>query len=166
MNALFKLVQGSAAWHEHRAKYRNASETAAVMGASPWMTPHELWLIKTGRKVVEETAPMRHGSQMEPAARAAFEEATGLIMQPQVVVDGMYSASLDGIVLNGASYVHIGEDGSGNLAGNFIGANSNGVGLMNGAGGIGDGIDVVAAGGSVGSRYNTIRGNTIEHNGR
>ena len=107
MNALFKLVQGSPEWHEHRAKYRNASETGAVMGASPWMTPHELWLIKTGRKVVEETAPMRHGSQMEPAARAAFEEATGLIMQPQVVVDGMYSASLDGIVLNGDTILEV-----------------------------------------------------------
>lgn len=30
MNALFKLIQGSPEWHEHRAKYRNASETAAV----------------------------------------------------------------------------------------------------------------------------------------
>ena len=107
MNALFKLVQGSPEWHEHRAKYRNASETAAVMGASPWMTPHELWLVKTGRKVVEETAPMRHGSQMEPAARAAFEEATGLIMQPQVVVDGLYSASLDGITLNGDTILEV-----------------------------------------------------------
>lgn len=107
MNALFKLVQGSAAWHEHRAKYRNASETAAVMGLSPWMTPHELWLIKTGRKVVEETVAMRHGTEMEPAARAAFEEQTGLIMQPQVVVDGEYSASLDGITLNGDTLLEV-----------------------------------------------------------
>jgi putative phage-type endonuclease len=101
------MVQGSTEWHEHRAKYRNASETAAVMDASPWMTPYELWLIKTGRKVVEETAPMRHGTQMEPSARAAFEETTGLIMQPQVVVDGDYSASLDGITLNGDTLVEI-----------------------------------------------------------
>jgi putative phage-type endonuclease len=107
MNTLHKMVQGSAAWHEHRAKYRNASETAAVMGVSPWMTPHELWLVKSGRKVVEETAPMRHGTQMEPAARAAFEEATDLIMQPQVVVDGEYSASLDGVTLNGDTLVEI-----------------------------------------------------------
>jgi putative phage-type endonuclease len=107
MNALFKLIQGSPEWHEHRAKYRNASETAAVMGLSPWTTPYELWLIKTGRKVVEETAPMRHGTQMEPAARAAFEEVTGLIMQPQVVVDGNYSASLDGITLSGETLVEI-----------------------------------------------------------
>jgi putative phage-type endonuclease len=107
MNALFKLVQGSPEWHEHRKQYRNASETAAMMGLSPWTTPYELWLIKTGRKVVEETAPMRHGTQMEPAARAAFEEVTGLIMQPQVVVDGAYSASLDGITLSGDTLVEI-----------------------------------------------------------
>jgi len=101
MNALLKMQQGSPEWHAHRALCRNASETPAVLGVSPWMTPYELWLVKTGRKIVEETAPMRHGSEMEPAARAAFEESTGLIMQPQVVVDQEYSASLDGITLNG-----------------------------------------------------------------
>jgi len=107
MNALHKMVQGSDAWHDHRAKYRNASETAAVMGLSPWMTQHELWLVKTGRKVVEETAPMRHGTAMEPVARAAFEETTGIIMQPQVVVDGLYSASLDGITLKGDTILEV-----------------------------------------------------------
>jgi putative phage-type endonuclease len=107
MNALLKMQQGSAEWHAHRAKYRNASETAAVCGVSPWITPYDLWLIKTGRKVVVETAPMRHGTEMEPVARAAFEEATGLIMQPQVVVDGEYSASLDGITLNASAILEI-----------------------------------------------------------
>ncbi|MBK9160410.1 MAG: YqaJ viral recombinase family protein [Nitrosomonadales bacterium] len=107
MKALMKMVQGSPEWHAHRAQYRNASETAAVCGASPWMTPYELWLVKTGRKVVEENAAMRHGTQMEPAARAAFEEVSGLIMQPQVVVDGLYSASLDGITLGGDTLLEI-----------------------------------------------------------
>jgi predicted phage-related endonuclease len=32
MTTIVKLVQGSPEWHEHRAKYRNASETAVVMG--------------------------------------------------------------------------------------------------------------------------------------
>jgi putative phage-type endonuclease len=107
MNALLKMVQGSTDWHEHRAQYFNASETPVVMGASPWQTPHELWLVKTGRKVIEVTAPMQHGTNLEPAARAAFEEATSIIMQPQVVVDGDYSASLDGITLNGQSLLEI-----------------------------------------------------------
>lgn len=107
MNAILNIKQGSQEWHEHRAEYRNASETPAVMGVSPWLTPYELWLVKTGRKVVEETAAMKHGTAMEPVARAAFEDAVGIIMQPLVVVDGMYSASLDGISLNGDALVEI-----------------------------------------------------------
>ncbi len=107
MNALYKLVQGSAEWHEHRKLYRNASETAAVMGVSPWQTPYELWLVKTSRKVTVETEAMRHGTATEPAARAAFEQESGLIMQPLVMVDGDYSASLDGITLAGDTIVEI-----------------------------------------------------------
>lgn len=107
MNALYQLVQGSAEWHAHRAQYRNASETAAVMGVSPWQTPFELWLVKTGRKVIAETEAMRHGTATEPAARAAFEQESGLIMQPLVMVDGNYSASLDGITLAGDTIVEI-----------------------------------------------------------
>ena len=107
MNALYKLVQGTPEWHEHRAKYRNASETAAVVGISPWMTPYELWLVKTGRKVTVETEAMRHGTATEPTARAAFEQESGLIMQPLVMVDGDYSASLDGITLAGDTIVEV-----------------------------------------------------------
>ena len=43
MSTIVKLVQGSPAWHEHRRHHRNASETPAVLGLSPWMTPHQLW---------------------------------------------------------------------------------------------------------------------------
>jgi predicted phage-related endonuclease len=42
MSAIVKLVQGSPEWHAHRAQYRNASETAIVMGESPWQTPYQL----------------------------------------------------------------------------------------------------------------------------
>jgi len=101
MNAILKLVQGSPAWHAHRAQYRNASESAAVMGASPWLTPYQFWLVRTGRVEQAVTAPMRHGTEMEPKARAAYEAQTGLVMQPLVLVDGDYSASLDGITLEG-----------------------------------------------------------------
>lgn len=101
MNAILRLVQGSPAWHAHRAQYRNASESAAVMGASPWLTPYQFWLVRTGRVEQAVTAPMRHGSEMEPRARAAYEALTGLVMQPLVLADGDYSASLDGITLEG-----------------------------------------------------------------
>ena len=100
MNALHKMVQGTAEWHEHRKQFRNASESSVVMGLSPWMSPFQLWQIKTGRtQPLEATAPMKHGTEMEPFARAAYEAKTGIIMQPLVMTSGDYSASLDGITL-------------------------------------------------------------------
>lgn len=108
MNALHKMVQGSPEWHQHRSQYRNASESPIVMGLSPWMTPYQLWQLKTGKtQPAEATAPMKHGIEMEPSARAAYEAKTGSVMQPLVMVSGEYSASLDGITLNGDLIVEI-----------------------------------------------------------
>jgi putative phage-type endonuclease len=69
--------------------------------------PYGLWLIKTGRSTQEVTAPMAHGTKLEPEARAAYETATGEIMNPLVMQDGPYSASLDGINLAGNLIVEI-----------------------------------------------------------
>jgi putative phage-type endonuclease len=101
MSAILKLVQGTQEWHDHRAKSRNASETPAVLGVFPWQTPYQLWLVRTGRAEQKVTPPMRRGSELEPAARAAYELQTGNIMEPLVLADGEYSASLDGITLAG-----------------------------------------------------------------
>lgn len=101
MSAILKLVQGTPEWLEHRRRYRNASETPAVMGVSPWVTPYQLWLERTGRSLTKVNAAMTRGAELEPAARAAYERLTGHIMEPLVVVDGDYSASLDGITLDG-----------------------------------------------------------------
>jgi putative phage-type endonuclease len=108
MRTIAKLVQGSHEWHEHRRKHRNASETPVVLGLSPWTTPHQLWELKTGRAPqTEVTAAMAHGTQLEPQARAAYEAQTGLILEPLVLVDGEYSASLDGITLGGELVLEI-----------------------------------------------------------
>lgn len=107
MSSLLSLMQGSPEWHEHRRKYRNASETPAVLGVSPWTSPYDLWLIKTGRKSQEENEAMKYGSAMEPAARNAYEALTGNIMQPKVMINGLYSASLDGITLEGHMLLEI-----------------------------------------------------------
>ena len=101
MSQIIRLTQGSTEWLEYRRTMRNASETAAVMGASPWQTPYQLWLAKTGRAESKVTAAMQRGTDLEPAARAAYEEQTGLVMQPVVLQDGAYSASLDGMTLEG-----------------------------------------------------------------
>ena len=104
---IVQLVQSSPEWHAHRAKYRNASETAAVMGASPWQTPYQLWALRTGRAKQDVTPAMARGTALEPQARAAYEERTSNVMQPLVLVDGDYSASLDGLTFDGSLIVEI-----------------------------------------------------------
>jgi len=107
MSAILKLVQGSSEWQSHRARHRNASETPAVLGVSPWVTPYQLWLQRTGRATPEVNAAMTRGTELEPAAREAYEQLTGNVMQPLVLVDGEYSASLDGISLDGSLILEI-----------------------------------------------------------
>ena len=64
MSAVLKLVQGSDEWLAYRTTMRNASESAAVLGISPWVTPYQLWLSKTGRSVPQTNAAMARGSQL------------------------------------------------------------------------------------------------------
>jgi putative phage-type endonuclease len=96
MSTIVRVAQGSPEWQEHRRRYRNASETSAVLELSPWTTPYQLWQLKLGLVEQKVTPAMRRGTELEPVARAAYERKTGRIMQPLVVVDGEYSASLDG----------------------------------------------------------------------
>ncbi|MDY7546733.1 YqaJ viral recombinase family protein [Glaciimonas sp. CA11.2] len=107
MNAISKLVQGSGEWHTYRLTMRNASESAAVLGISPWTTPYQLWLMKTERLLPAANAAMQRGTELEPAARLAYEIQTGNIMQPLVLQEGAYSASLDGMTLDGQLIVEI-----------------------------------------------------------
>ncbi len=107
MSTICKLLQGSAEWHDHRRKYRNASETPVVLGLSPWQTPYQLWQHKLGLSAPEVNQAMLRGTQLEPTARAAYEARTGLVMQPLVLVDGEYSASLDGLTLGGERVLEI-----------------------------------------------------------
>jgi putative phage-type endonuclease len=104
---IIKLVQGSAEWHEHRRRYRNASETPVILGVSPWLTPYQLWQQKLGLTQPEINPAMLRGTELEPAARAAYEARTGLVMQPLVLLAGEYSASLDGLTLGGERLLEI-----------------------------------------------------------
>lgn len=98
---IVNLPQGSSEWLAYRLAKRNASESSAVMGLSPWMTPYQLWLAKTDRQQTLVTAAMQRGTDLEPLARRVYEEQTGLVMQPLVLEAGAYSASLDGMTLEG-----------------------------------------------------------------
>ena len=107
MSTIVRMAQASPEWHEHRRRYRNASETPVVMGLSPFQTLYQLWQLKLGLIVQEVTQAMRRGSELEPLARAAYERQTGRVMQPLVVVEGDYSASLDGLTLAGDRLLEI-----------------------------------------------------------
>ena len=104
---IVRMQQGSPEWREHRLRHRNASETPVVLRVSPWCTPYQLWQHKLELVDQEATLAMRHGSELEPVARAAYERQTGHVMQPLVVVEGEYSASLDAMTLDGGRIAEI-----------------------------------------------------------
>jgi len=95
--------QGSAEWKRYRSQMGNASELAALMDCSPWFprTPHELWLLKSGRIEQTQTASMRRGLALEPAARTYLEGVFDEVFEPQVVARERISASLDGLSFDG-----------------------------------------------------------------
>jgi predicted phage-related endonuclease len=97
------LQQGSDQWHEHRRAKRNASESAAVLGLSPHLTRTELMQL---RKYGQLSDPTRfeqkrydEGHEFEALARPLAESIIGEPLYPKVGVDGVWSASFDGITM-------------------------------------------------------------------
>ncbi len=104
------LEQGSPEWVEMRKNYIGASDAPIIMGVSPWMTPLQLWEQKLGFFEVKENFAMKRGKYLEQEARKEFEEETGLIVFPDVVLHTTYAwmmASLDGIDIERKNIVEI-----------------------------------------------------------
>lgn len=106
---IVELQQGSEAWLQHRARSFNASELAAAMGVSPYMTRTELIAQKATGLVPEVDAAKQRifdsGHRYEAIARPWAEDIIGEELFPVVLaaeVDGMrLSASLDGQTMAG-----------------------------------------------------------------
>ncbi|WCM19763.1 YqaJ viral recombinase family protein [Paraburkholderia bryophila] len=71
-------------WLEVRKNGIGGSDAAAAVGLSPYMSPLELWLIKTGRDANlpkpdpnDTTAPVFWGSLLEPIVAASYTRQTG-----------------------------------------------------------------------------------------
>ena len=80
------LQQNTNEWLEFRRNKIGSSDAPIIMGKSPWKTPHQLWEEKMGIKdSFFESQAMRRGKDLEPEARTAFEEQTGLVMWPDVL---------------------------------------------------------------------------------
>lgn len=98
---IVSLVQGSAAWHAHRAKHFNASDAPAMMGCSSYKTRSELIKeLATGLSADIDPATQHRfddGHRFEALARPLAEEIIGEDLSPCVGVRGKYSASFDGL---------------------------------------------------------------------
>lgn len=91
-----------------RRAQRHASESATVMGASPWQTPQQLWRVKTGRSAAPLPPPgLSSCAELASAAREAYHARTGFRMHPLEVVEGEYAATMDGVLLEGQLIVEI-----------------------------------------------------------
>jgi putative phage-type endonuclease len=71
-------------WLEVRKSGIGGSDAAAAIGLSPYMSPLELWLIKTGRDANlprpdadDTTEPVYWGSLLEPIVAASYTKQTG-----------------------------------------------------------------------------------------
>lgn len=99
------LLQGTPEWHAHRRTARNASEAAAMLGLSPYMTRTELLTImKTG--IRPEPTPMEQerfdkGHRIEAALRPLASAVIGEPLYPVVgdSDDGYLSGSFDGLTM-------------------------------------------------------------------
>lgn len=74
MNAVTAPEVAAVAAQHDRSKFLGGSDIAAVMGLSPWQTPVELWMEKTGRTPREEPDEARRrmferGHKLEPFIR-------------------------------------------------------------------------------------------------
>ena len=107
--AIINLRQGSPEWAAHRARSLNASELAAAMGLSSYITRAELIKQKATGIVPDVDAATQHrfnkGHEFEAIARPWAEEIIGEELFPVVLageVDALpLSASLDGQTLMG-----------------------------------------------------------------
>lgn len=106
------MEQKTPEWLEFRKSKIGASDAPVIMGVSHWKTPLQLWNEKLSldSTITENNPWMQRGIELEPQALAKFEELTGYLMSPKVLlhpnIDWMI-ASMDGIELEGKAAVEI-----------------------------------------------------------
>ena len=78
-NAFFTLIRcdSDEGWREERRNGIGASDMGAVMGLSPWRSPYEVWLEKTGRVEPDDISDrpvVAFGNDFEETAGRNFEK--------------------------------------------------------------------------------------------
>ena len=102
-----ELEQGTQEWLDWRRKRAMASETAAIMGISPYQSPEQIRAAKRGADNTYTTAAMQRGHDEEPKARYAYEDATGELFEPACFEWEDFGASVDGISMDGEQLLEI-----------------------------------------------------------
>lgn len=93
------MEQRSEAWHSLRKKKIGASDAGAILGFNPDMTAHDVWLSKQEGYVGRDNPAMRQGRDREDEALRLFEQESGYLMSPKVMISDVnpwMMASLDG----------------------------------------------------------------------
>ena len=107
MKTIHNLIQGSAAWHQHRATARNASDASAMMACSPYKSRTALLKERATGITPEVDAATQtrfdRGHAIEEAARPLAEAFIGDDLSPVIGTtdDGYLSASFDGLTFCG-----------------------------------------------------------------
>jgi putative phage-type endonuclease len=103
--------QSTEEWLSWRRQGIGASDAPVIMGHSPWQKESELLLLKTGRKTeAPANQAMQRGKRLEPLARLAYVNYTGVDVVPMCVQSLAYDwmrASLDGLSPDGGHVVEI-----------------------------------------------------------
>lgn len=89
------LAMDEASWRQdliHDPRTIGGSKVGAVLGLSPYASPKEVWRQMLTREPVEQNAPMRRGSALEPLALEVLAEQTGwqLAHAPREFVDARW----------------------------------------------------------------------------
>lgn len=79
------IKQQTQEWHNLRAEKIGSSDAPVIMEVSPWSSPYQLWQQKILGTITQSSFAMRRGLDLEPKARNALSEMTGLILQSDVV---------------------------------------------------------------------------------
>lgn len=88
---------------EERRRYLGASDAAAVLGLSPWSSPHDVWTSKVHRLRQDASTATRTGDWLEPALvqRAADIIGGTLVRDVRYVAEnGIMASNLDGMLHN------------------------------------------------------------------
>ena len=82
------LLQGTPEWLEARRSGIGASDAPIILGMSPYMTAHDLFLEKIGKKRPKKgTVAMDRGNDLETAARSYYELKSGKEFPPETMED-------------------------------------------------------------------------------